>query len=167
MRLLHLLNRLIPLLLLLRIIRLPRLQYPLLPINHRIHMVNKRRILCIAVYHRQRIHRIHQRAVGGIGSRAGFFYDAHLTGGICLRALGGSGEERIFFRLQIGNPDIQIQRGALGGIKGGEVLQEVVQHAAFFGLRQLRGVTVLSNRLFASVAEAAMSAVGWAHIALT
>ena len=135
--------RLIFLLLLLRIIRLPRLQYPLLPINHRIHMVNKRRIRRITVYHRKRIHRINERTVGGIGGGAGLLHNAHLTGSIRFRALGGSGEESIFFRLQIVYPHVKGEGSPFGGIEGFEVLQEIVQHAALLGLRQRCRVAVL------------------------
>ena len=116
-----------------------------LPLNHRVHMVNKGGVIRIAIYHRQRVYRIYQRAVSGFGGSAGFLHDAHLTGCVRFRALGDCGEEGFLFCLQVGNPNTKIQRGAFGGIQCIQVLQQIVQHPAFFGLRQLRGVAVLVN----------------------
>ena len=97
-------------------------------------MVNKRRIFRIPVYHRKRIHRVHQRAVSGIGGGTCFFNNAHLTGCIRFRALGCGGKESILFLLQVGYPHIKGKGGAFGRIEGFEVLQQVVQYAAFLGL---------------------------------
>ena len=88
-----------PILLLLFPSRLPCLQYPLLPLHHHIHMLNKRCIFLVPFNHRQRIDRIYERAVSGIGGSARFLHDARLAGGFFLRALGDGGKESIFFRL--------------------------------------------------------------------
>ena len=93
-------------------------------------MLNKRCIFLVPFNHRQRIDRINQRAVGGIGGSAFFLHDAHLAGDFLLRALGNGGEEGIFFRLQISNPNIEAEGGTLFFGKGVEVLQEVVQEPA-------------------------------------
>ena len=121
-----------------------------LTLNHRVHMVDKRSVFRITVYHRQRVHRIHQRAVGSFGGGAGLLHDAHLTGCIGFRALGGCGKELFFFIFQVFHPDRKVDFGDGQCLK---VLQEVVQHAAFLGLRQLRGVAVFVEHRLALFRE--------------
>lgn len=125
-----------PLLLLLPVIRCPCLQHRLLPVDEHVHAVDERGVRSVPVHHGEGVHQSCQRAVGGVRRLSAFLHDAHLSGGFLFRALRHGGEERLFASVQIREPCLEEDACQFAVVDGFQILQEVVQDAAFLRLRK-------------------------------
>ena len=101
-------------LLLLRIVRRPRLQHRLLPVNHRVHVVDEVLVVRLAVEDGEGVHRLHERAVGGFGGGAAFLDqpDAGGTAGFAPVSGGDGFEESFLFGIEVVQPRVERDGGA-------------------------------------------------------
>ena len=115
-------------------VRLPCLQHCLLAVDNHIHAVDERGVGLVPVHHGKGVDQPGERAVGGVRCLTALLHDAHLAGGFLFRALRDGGEEGGFARFQMCEPCLESNRGKFAVADGFQVLQEVVQDAAFLRL---------------------------------
>ena len=113
---------------------LPCLQHRLLAVDEHVHAVDEGGVGPVPVHHGKGVHQSCQRAVGGVRCLAALLHDAHLAGGFLFRALRDGGEEGGFARFQVREPCFEEDACQFAVADGFQVLQEVVQDAAFLRL---------------------------------